>query len=274
MANGIPGEAYKPMTGDDKAVCRDLKRRNSQVGDSVQVSLFDEESVFEVAVATADLDGMPEDTLNDIERKSAAWEEARLDETRTREELRADLFVGAYFAKKTRGTMTMVPHTEDLNRLKIGIPQRNGVEAAAGKLASQHNFLHWHLAFAEIMQCGGFDVVLGNPPWERIKLQEQEFFASRSREIASAPNKAARDRLIRHLDRDDALPAEKALFEAFESAKREAEATSQFVRTGGRCPLTGVGDVNTYAVFAETFLKLISSRGRAGHDRAHRYCHG
>ena len=144
------------------------------------------------------------------------------------------------------------------------VPQRPGVEAAVSALARQHRFLHWHLDFAEIMQCGGFDVVLGNPPWERIKLQEQEFFASRSLEIASAPNKAARDRLIRQLAHDDALPAENALFRAFETAKREAEAVSQFVRTGGRFPLTGVGDVNTYAVFAETFLGLISPRGRAG----------
>ena len=103
MADGIPGEAYKPLTGDDKANCRDLKKRNSQAGDSVQVSLFDEDSVFEVAVVTADLDAMPEETLDDIERKSAAWEEARQDEIRTREELRANLFVGAYFANKTRG---------------------------------------------------------------------------------------------------------------------------------------------------------------------------
>ena len=264
MADGIPGEAYKPLTGDDKAICRDLKKRNSQAGDSVQVSLFDEDSVFEVAVVTADLDAMPEETLDDIERKSAAWEEARQDEIRTREELRANLFVGAYFAKKTRESGATVAHTEDLNRLRIGLSQRPGVEAAASTLARQHRFLHWHLAFAEIMQCGGFDVVLGNPPWERIKLQEQEFFASRSREIASAPNKAARDRLIRQLAHDDALPAERALLGAFETAKRESEAISQYVRTGSRFPLTGVGDINTYAVFAETFPRLISSRGRAG----------
>lgn len=42
-------------------------------------------------------------------------------------------------------------------------------------------------------------MVIGNPPWERIKLQEQEFFASRSPEIATAPNKAARERLIKAL---------------------------------------------------------------------------
>jgi hypothetical protein len=55
--------------------------------------------------------------------------------------------------------------------------------------------LHWPLEFPNVMQRGGFDVVLGNPPWELIKLQEQEFFAARSPDIANAPNKAARDKL-------------------------------------------------------------------------------
>ena len=263
IAAGIPAEAYKDLTGDDRATCRAIKKRNSQVGDTV-FSLLDEDSVFEVALATADIDAMPEETLADIERKSAAWDTARTDDTRMREELRANLFVGAYFAPKPKEAGTWVPHTEDLNRLRIGMAQRPGVEEKSRELARRHRFFHWYLAFAEIMQDGGFDVVLGNPPWERIKLQEQEFFATRSPKIATAPNKAARNRLIRQLAREDALPAERALFEAFETAKRESEAISQFVRTGGRFPLTGVGDINTYAVFAETFLRLVGPKGRAG----------
>src|SRR5260370_341634 len=58
---------------------------------------------------------------------------------------------------------------------------------------------HVPLEFPDIMSAGGFDVVLGNPPWERIKLQEQEFFASRDPEVAEAPNAAARARLIAKL---------------------------------------------------------------------------
>lgn len=116
------------------------------------------------------------------------------------------------------------------------------------------------------MQRGGFDVVLGNPPWERIKLQEQEFFASRSPEIANAPNKAARDRLIKALEKAAPATTDRALFDAFIEAKREAEATSEFVRVpgkdGGRFALTGRGDVNTYALFAELFANL--ARLRAG----------
>ena len=264
MANGIPSGAYKPLTGDVKALCQALRKQNRQAGKFVQTSLFDEDRVFEVALATAGIDAMPENTLDDIERKSAAWDSSRTDYTRKREELRANLFVAAYFAPKTKEEISWVPHTEDLNRLNIVMPQRPEVENKSRDLARRHRFFHWHLAFGEIMQNGGFDVVLGNPPWERIKLQEKEFFASRSPEIAGAPNKAARYRLIRQLTREDALSAERALFDAFQAAKRESEAISQFVRTGGRFPLTGVGDVNTYAVFAETFLNLVGPKGRAG----------
>ena len=55
---------------------------------------------------------------------------------------------------------------------------------------------HWPLEFPDVMSVGGFDAVIGNPPWERIKLQEQEFFASREPEIAMAPNADARGKMI------------------------------------------------------------------------------
>ena len=261
MANGVTPDAYWPLTGDDKAVCRDLKKNNRHRG---QRDLFDQDAVMEVAISGLDLDAMPEETLEDVERKRATWHAALRDETRAREAMRADLFVGTYFAPKTRDSLDIVPLSEDIDRLDRNIPRRPGVENLVRDLGHTHRFHHWHLAFAEIMQDGGFDAILGNPPWERIKLQEQEFFASRSPEIAAAPNKAARDRLIQQLNRDDALPAERALYREFQTAKREAEATTQFARTAGRYPLTGVGDLNTYAVFAETFLQLIKPQGRAG----------
>ncbi len=220
--------------------------------------------MLEVAVAGIDLDAMPEDTLHEVERKRVAWETDLRNETRAREALRANLFMGAYFAPKKRECLEIVPQTQDLKRLASNLPQRRGVHELVQKLDGRHRFFHWHLAFAEIMQDGGFDVVLGNPPWEGIKLKETEFFASRSPEIASAPKAAARKRLIRRLNRDDASPADKALFQKFQTAKREAKAASQYARTGGRFPLTGVGDLNTYAVFAETFLQLLNPRGRAG----------
>jgi hypothetical protein len=265
ITQGIPDEAYKPLTGDDKEICNALKKRNRAAENRARHGdLFVREAASHYRVSTVSLDDMPEESLADIATKRERWQRLHQDPDYLREKHRADLFTAAFFAPKTRATAERVPVTEDLLALAEGQTPRPGVIEHADKLAAKHRFFHWHLAFPDIMRNGGFDVVLGNPPWERIKLQEQEFFASRSPEIAKAPNKAARDRMIKALGRPDARPAEQALLRSFEEAKREAEAASQFIRTGGRYPLTGTGDVNTYAVFAETFLRLINPRGRAG----------
>ena len=59
-------------------------------------------------------------------------------------------------------------------------------------------------------------------------------------------------------------PEDKALYQDFQSAKRQFETTSRYAHHGGRFPLTGVGDVNTYALFSELFLTLTRPNGRAG----------
>ena len=102
-------------------------------------------------------------------------------------------------------------------------------------------------------------MVLGNPPWERIKLQEREWFASRVPEIAHAPNAAARHRLIAELEQTDP-----EILAAFLDARRQAEGESHLIRNSGLYPLCGRGDVNTYAVFAELMKNIISPVGRVG----------
>ena len=91
-------------------------------------------------------------------------------------------------------------------------------------LTRQYRFFHWHVEFPHIFRvgngatdidpatgwAGGFSCVIGNPPWERVKLQEQEFFASRQPEIANAANAAARKKLIAALADSDS-PADRAL---------------------------------------------------------------
>ena len=101
--------------------------------------------------------------------------------------------------------------------------------------------------------------MLGNPPWERIKLQEEEFFAGRDAAIARAPNAAARKRLIASLPQTNP-----ALWQDYQRALHNAESASRFLRGGGQYPLTGRGDINTYSVFAERARHLLGPQGRAG----------
>ena len=270
LREGIPDEAYKPLTGDDRRAATQLRGVNREVRKEGVLALHLPPAVAEPQLPVADLNQMPEDTPEQVAAKRAAWQQARASYAARRQRLVGDLWTAAFFAPKRPDTYEQVPTTQDLLDAGEGRPVRQPVSEAARTLAAEHRFFHWHLEFPEVFARGGFDCVLGNPPWERIKLQEQEFFASRDPKIANAPNAASRRQLIEALvDPDPELPegireAKRRLYRDYEQAKRASEAASQFVRTSGRFPLTGVGDVNLYAVFAELFLQLAGERGRAG----------
>jgi len=96
-----------------------------------------------------------------------------------------------------------------------------------------------------------------------MKLQEEEYFAERAPAVAEARNKAERERAIRSLGLSAPDSPERRIYDDFNAAKQIAEAGSVFCH-GPRYPLTGTGDVNTYALFAETALQILHPQGRAG----------
>ena len=106
---------------------------------------------------------------------------------------------------------------------------------------------------------GGFDAVIGNPPWDRIKLQEVEWFASRAPELARAPTAAARRNAIKELRaHGDPLAAD------FDDAKARADSLGKLVRASGHYPLLGGGDINLYSLFVERALRLVKAGGLVG----------
>ena len=81
--------------------------------------------------------------------------------------------------------------------------------AEARCLADQERFLHWQTAFPgvwtnwqDVSPGGGLDAVVGNPPWERMRLEQVQWFATRRREIALVPRAADRKRMIAALGWD------------------------------------------------------------------------
>jgi hypothetical protein len=150
--------------------------------------------------------------------------------------------IAAFLTPKTGGVpanrnAVTVPTTAHVWDALAGRNVYGPLVGRAQDLAGIARAFHWPLEFPDLM-ASGFDAVLGNPPWERIKLQEQEFFAAREPDIAEAPNAAARGRLIAKLK--DAAPGtrDRALYEKFEAFKRTSEASSVFARLatedGGR----------------------------------------
>lgn len=283
VKEGIPDAAYTKLAGDDNEVAKYYrdKNRREKLESHYIASGFDFNHHKDYTRDFELLRDMPEETVGQIIAKKERFCGLKSKNTYiSKLKAACDLYVSAFFVPKTKGG----PNTgED------GMPRR-GVETVTtsgvvsewvkgvqlfGPLFEQANIVaqsaqafHWPLAFPDIMEQGGFDVVVGNPPWERIKLQEREFFAARDSEIANAPNAAARRQLIAKLATANPGSREYRLFEEFMTQQRQSEAVSSFVRVPGKARgrflFTGIGDVNTYALFAELFLNLLNSRGRAG----------
>jgi hypothetical protein len=292
---GIPDDAFKAVTGDDKKLATDFKKRNKKERETQgQLSIFEkiEDEGVNYAKLWQELADFSENTPQEVKEKERKYQDNLLDNHWWLKYVACNLWTAAFFMYLTEHNLQLLPTTATIDRLKRETVQKilnsqsnyvsealpkgalrvtnyelQGLIEAANKLAKEKNFFHWPLEFPEVFNPQsnnyelpkGFDCVLGNPPWERIKLQEKEFFASRNLDIANAQNKAAREKLIKELPKQNP-----ALAQAFEDAKHDAEAQSKFIREGGRFPLTAVGDINTYAVFAETTRSLISDNGRVG----------
>jgi Eco57I restriction-modification methylase len=266
LEEGIPAEAFKALTGDDKQSCTELRRQNTtalrrtSAGDNLAISLR------QIPQQLNAIEAMPEETVDQVEAKRHAFSEAVDQSDYHAYRLKEDLFTAAFFAPKTADGKDKVPTTAHLIMLAQGQSLSDVMKKNIGDLATQYQFFHWPLAFPHVFSAqgkGGFDVILGNPPWERIKLQEQEYFASRAPEIAAAKNAASRSRLIDALATSDSA-SDRTLYSQFKIRKKGAEGTSAFSRLSGRFPLTGRGDVNLYALFAEHFAKTLNEKGRAG----------
>jgi len=266
LEQGIPDDAFKPLLGDDRKVAAEIRRRNKQ-------ERLGQRALFSSAPAAADwhkvvedlryVAELPEEAVQQVEEKAALYETVLEDVPYHHQKQVADLWTAAFFWPLTRETAETVP-TQDvfLRFQQDSRPLREEVLQQVEDLAARHRFFHWHLEFPEVFadySKGGFDCVVGNPPWERIKLQEKEFFAQRDADIASAPNAAARKQLINELP--DSNPS---LWNAFAAAKRDSECASHFIRASNKYPLNAIGDINTYQIFAGLARLLIAEQGRAG----------
>lgn len=264
LADGIPDDAWLPIEGDDKKAASALKKRNrvaranpDQLG--LEFSRGAEGGTVALVAQVGAVDAASDADAGALAKKRESWHAVLASALYRRKQFLADSWCAAFVWPKKPGALDAPTHDVWLKLCASEGAPPPALAAEVARLAEQYHFFHWHLAFPQVFVKGGFDVVLGNPPWERVKLQEQEFFASRSDEIANAPNAAARKKLIAALpERDPTLHA------AWIDATREAEGQSHLVRDSGRYPLCGNGDVNTYALFAEHNRAVLGPRGRAG----------
>ena len=217
LAEGLPDAAFTPIEGDDRKVASALKKQNAGERQG-QHDLFSQAGIpvtNAVLAKRADeiAHALP-DSLEDlhIHQQRQAQELAASAELRI-QKLLADAWCAAFVQPKTAVTRSTAITQAILEQFgaDAGTLDSAAAEELVSDLTRQYRFFHWHVEFPHIFRvgngardidpatgwAGGFSCVIGNPPWERVKLQEQEFFASRAardreRRECSGPQEADR----------------------------------------------------------------------------------
>lgn len=267
IAQGVPSEAFTPVYADSKELAKKFKKMNDkELGsresrqDELALNKRFSDDLNKFAEQTRTLGEFSDSDVEEINFKESLYLECREQESWLNDRFAANIWTGAFFYPLNNASDKFVP-TDQVLRAAVdkSFSMPDSFISKIESLAQRHRFFHWPLEFPEVFDQGGFDVVLGNPPWERIKLQEQEFFAVRDRAIAEARNKAERAKRIANLSENNPT-----LMAEFQEAKHDAEANSVFMRFSGRMPLTARGDINTYGLFAELSRNLLNPSGNSG----------
>ncbi|NRP17892.1 putative type I restriction enzymeP M protein [Ensifer adhaerens] len=267
LQDGIPDAAYKPLTGDDKDTAKYYLQANraatsGQGGFDFGTGQATMPGMKPLALDFSGFRDLPEDTVEEIGAKAKRFKELRKGQTFVRAKAAADLYVAAFLLPKVGGapagaSARTVPTTEELwMALNQGNMRQAMVEAP--KAARKARAFHWPLEFPDVIQRGGFDVVLGNPPWEVMQFSDEEFFAGPAPEIATLAG-ASRKLALATLETRNPL-----LWTYYRSALRGVEGSKEFVKSSERFSLTAHGKLNLYALFAELALNLIRKNGRCG----------
>ncbi len=253
LGSGIPNEAFKPLEGEDDELLRGLRKRNKAMADTLAVDL--RMNTRQLAA----VEELPEESLEEIAEKRQCWEAAQESPEARRARLLQDLWTAAFFIPKTEDHKARIVTNEALmaaNRDELD-PQ---IEAEVRLRADQNRFFHWRLQFPEVFEreSPGFDVVLGNPPWEVSQLSEEEFFAARDPYLAGLAGDTRKQAIQALKESNPTLYAE------YEQAKFSLARANRFYRGSGRFSLTAHGKLNLYPLFAELALSLYSQQARAG----------
>jgi hypothetical protein len=263
LDTGIPDDAYKALSGDDKATASGLKRLNRT---EREAKLLKRAIRLDALAAEYHrFAELGEDDVAALENRRAAFEKIMRSPDRWALQIACDAYIAAFFLPKpslpSPQAKPLVPTTrhvwEALDRRPVQGPLFAAIEEAAGEARA----FHWPLEFPEIMARGGFDVVLGNPPWDTMSPDVKEFFSSYDPEIRFLSPEDQKQRLA-------GLLQNMILAGAWQQHQDELYRAANFMRNSGRYTLfaegnLGKGDFNVYRMFVELAFRAIRKGGVA-----------
>ncbi|SDR05963.1 Eco57I restriction-modification methylase domain-containing protein [Natronobacterium texcoconense] len=265
----FPVDAYDTSGGRDwhdgnevrKRVRNENKDRNRGENDR-SLSGFSAagDSIIDLA---EELDKMAESTAAGVEQKQEQFNEIRETDWFQNKKLLYDTWAAAFYWPMD-GSIPEYPTPSSLEKLQRN-PDSDELSALreySSEIAAQEKFFHWELEFPSVFLTGdrGFDCIIGNPPWEKPKISQREWFLGRNNEIATEESTTKRNKLIKELSE-----SEPELYKAWQDATERADNMTSFLRNSGRFNLSAVGDLNTYPIFTELGADYLSStKGRSG----------
>jgi len=276
LADGVPDGAFTAIEGDDRqtvtarrktsAFQRD--RRNQQI---LELPLDPAALADPIAAEMARIERLPDDTAAQVAEKAALYRALQHDAATTRAQLAANTWCAAFVIVKTGDKPAITDdtvRTAGENPAGLTPEQRTEID----ELARQYQFLHWHLAFPQVFKVdldnggetgceGGFDLILGNPPWETMSPDRREFMGPYVPEVRGM-SPEEQDAAI------DAAFQDLRLAQAYANYRRDLFGQVHFLKNSGRYTLyakgnLGKGDFNVYRNFVETALRNTRSGGFA-----------
>jgi len=265
LVDGIPNDAFKPITDDDREVAKKIKATNRiyrQERESGQIPLL------------LNLRNKLEKDLHNFSNQSRELSKIMDDYAKQQEEYQkihenrqwyhdwtaANIWTAAFFYPMKDLNDPGIPTDEKLlNYLQRSSAIHRQVIRHANSLAAKHHFFHWPLEFPEVVETGGFDCVVGNPPWERTALEDKEFFSGIDETIANESNTTRRKQLIEELKYKN-----NQLYKKYFLEKISTLLQAHFFSHSGLFQYGARGRLNTYGVFADLATKLVKESGILG----------
>jgi len=179
LKQGIPDEAFEPLSGDDQGLARSLKARNRDERRGQISMVFEpERQIADALKARQAIVSLPDDTPDQVRRKAEAYQKFHAQGSQWWQmQTLYHLWTAAFFqpftpsppsqyGREAGGKGEVSITTEALRRYQRthNLDGRLVGKAWQAALDQRNPFFHWHLEFPEVFAQGGFDVILCNPP--------------------------------------------------------------------------------------------------------------